>query len=582
MKIKELLEERDRRVGFLAKHHEIQKQLDNYYELTYDAGVPRDLGYPQRTPRTARDWIEVGVNNHTLNNPKAIVPLRANNETARQQATRLEMFYGAFMRLYIQSFKQMAKKVLARGEALARVWVDDYYYGADWASMDQGQKDALHAEMFSRFPVKIIVPDPINCFPSPVHLDGNGFIPEDVIEEYLMTKAEVVSLCKRNHWRVPSKVNSMSSTEMVKWTSYYSKTQRIFLAEDEKVLDGPNILGFVPYVHVPSGYGNTSYEGKPEYYYRSILYGVKDMINLQTRALSQIDAILSGWAWPRPKIHGDMDKISKLYKNFSMDPNEPVLEDEGVDITFLQGQAPPPELFSHLGIVSSMAEPPKALQGMRATGVYSGEHQEALISYAKPIYRDPFKNLEQGIALLNGMAARTVEKVLGYPIAIRDVDNPSERGGRTIISPSDIDGYYYNEVKMLSELPETTDIRKMLGTRLHQAGIISHETCLMEYHDKTREEAREEIARVIAEKALENPTIQQAVAMDAADMLGLERAKKLMGQYGVELQRGGSRRMPETMPTGAESVRQRGRVTPGVEGAAVSPEEVETQQMGQE
>lgn len=580
MNINDLIAERDRREGYFGRHHELQKQLDQYYELTYDAGIPTKLGYPQRTPRTARDWIDVGVNNYTLDNPKATVPLRANNDTARAKDGRLETFYKSFMALHIQNYKLTAKKLLLRGEAFARLWVDDYYYGRDWEQMSNEEKDKLHAEMFSRFPIKVYVPDPINVLPSPGHIDANGFLPEDVIEDYYMTKAEVVSLCKRNGWKVPAVVEAKENTELVRWTAYYSADQRVFLADDEKVLSGPNILGFVPYVHVPSGYGNTSYEGKPEYQYRSILYGVKDMINLQTRALSQIDAILSRWAYPRPKIKGEIEKIRQLYSNFNMDPNTPVLEDSEVSIEFLQGEAPPPELFSHLGIVSAMAEPPKSLQGQRQKGVYSGEHQEALISYAKPLYKDPMKNLEQGLALVNGMAARIVEKVLGYPIVIRDVDNPGKVSGRKTISPDDVDGYYYNEVEMLSELPEQTDMRKMLGANLHRSGIISHQTCLSEYHDMGREEAAEEIARVIAEKALENPTIQQAVAMDAVDKLGLERAKELIQQQGVELQRGGSRRMPENMPTGAESVPQTGRTMPGAEGAAPSPEEAEAQQMG--
>ena len=82
----------------------------------------------------------------------------------------------------------------------------------------------------------------------------------------------------------------------------------------------------------------------------------------------------------------------------------------------MQGEQPPPGLFQQLAMIKEYAAPPAVLSGGRPTGVYSGQHQETLISTAKPIYKEPFKNLEDGLSVLMGMGMRTLEKVYNYQI----------------------------------------------------------------------------------------------------------------------------------------------------------------------
>ncbi|GAG05277.1 unnamed protein product, partial [marine sediment metagenome] len=69
----EVIKKRTAWEAYYQSLHTIQKEDDDYYELVYDAGIPKKLG-PQMTPSTARDWVDFGIMHYTLDNPKVIVP----------------------------------------------------------------------------------------------------------------------------------------------------------------------------------------------------------------------------------------------------------------------------------------------------------------------------------------------------------------------------------------------------------------------------------------------------------------------------------------------------------------------------
>ena len=541
--------------------HTDQKEADDYYELVFDADVPGD--YPTRMPDTARNWVDAGVRHYTLDNPKATVYQRNNSEAAREQVAILELFYNFWLMKDIIRIKQAAKKLLKCGEVFLKANMDDTYFGTE------------DEERLFHFPLYLSVPDPINTFASPAH---DGLVPVDVIESYNITVSEAEAMCERNGWNWKT---TKAPNKTVKWLTYYDSNWRCFMLDDKPVLTPevqPNIFGFCPYVHVDAGIGDENYEGKPEYLHRSIIWPRRDMLKLEVRNLSQTDAILARYAWARYKaILGDAntDIIKQLYPDGKIptDPGKWLYEVENrLKIEILSGEDPPSALFAQLQMVRDYASPPAVLSGQRPAGVYSGQHQETLITTAKPIYKDPFKNLEDGLGVLMGMGARIIDKVYNYPVQIKDFSSEDSKGYEEL-KPSDISGHYDCEVQLLAEPPEATDARKYLGSNLRRGGSISQRTELREYHDMSEQEIEDEMAQMYAEKGLGSIGVLDVVAKDAMSRLGMDRELEIL----AEAERNAAKNIPppkEGEGISTRGARVRGRTSTELESSA-TPRETE-------
>lgn len=424
--IKVLQKERE---TFYSELHAQQKIDDDYYELVFDAKVPESMGYEQRTPPSAREWVDIGIRHYTLDNPKAKVYSRGDSDAAREKDAKLEAFYNFWLRKVILQLKDAAKKLLLRGEVFLKVWIDDTYFGMDMSKMSDELREETRQKKRLHFPLTVEVVDPVNVYCSPAH---NGLVPVDVIEEYKMTVAEAKNLCSHNNWEWNDNWDKRKysdkrkkSTALVKWTSYIDGTSRCFMIEDSPLLTPsiqPNILKFCPYVHIGAGFGNSNYEGKPEYLYRSILYARRDMLKMESRVLSQLDAQGARHGWQQPLITGEEEDVMQLYPGgrIKLSPNIALRQTDRVKVEILDPKSPPAGLFEQLAIVAASARPPSVLAGTRPTGVYSAQGIEDLVGTSKPIYKDAIKNLEDGLAVLMGMGARIISEVYKDEVAITE------------------------------------------------------------------------------------------------------------------------------------------------------------------
>ena len=218
--------------------HTDQKNIDEYYELDFDAGVPEQ--YPTRMPDTARNWVDAGVRHYTLDNPKSKVYLRNDSDAARSQVALLETFYNFWLRKDILTIKEAARKLLLRGEVFIEVVMDDTYLGE------------YSDERLFHFPLYLSVLDPITTYCSPAH---NGLIPKDIIRSFDITVAEAKAICEENGWKWSTR---KADDKLVKWFSYKGPKWRCFMIDDEPILPNgvqPNILGFTNVVHINAGLG---------------------------------------------------------------------------------------------------------------------------------------------------------------------------------------------------------------------------------------------------------------------------------------------------------------------------------------
>lgn len=513
---------------FYGTLHQNQMDMDEFYELTFSADVPSR--YPTRKSSTPRDWIDVGVRHFTLDNPTCLFPIRRDSDEARARSAMLDKAGTFWLDKDTEAIKDAAKKVLLRGECFLKLNMDDTYFGG-YEDMPVNELTAeelveYREKRLYHFPLYITVPDPINVYCSTAH---DGLVPLEVIESFEMTIAEAEALCERNNWKGWS-ADGRKPSAKVKWISYYSRYWRCFILEDVAVLSPevqPNIFGFVPYVHFSAQAGQSGYDGAPEKKYRAIIHGKQDEFKMESRLLSQIDAINTRYSWLRYIFRGNPDVIKKYYPNgVPTDPDELLFEiPEQMELKVMEGEEPPDGLFNQLGLLTQRAAPPAVMSGVRPTGVYSGQYFESLVATAKPQYKDAFKNLEKGLATLVGLGLRLLEKVYRHDIMIMDLGSFDSKA-YTMLKVSDIKGNYDCKVKLLAEPPEATDTRKALGATLWQKQAISKHKMQVDYFDMTEEEAADDAAQHRAEVAMDEPLVRAAMSRDAMEMLGMEKALK--------------------------------------------------------
>jgi hypothetical protein len=571
--VEQILNKKAAYESFYAALHTQQKDIDDYYELVFDPEVPSR--YKKRMPSTARDWVDAGVRHFTLDNPRAIVWPRRPSEDARIQAALLEKLDNFILRQNIAEIKNGAKKVLIRGEGYFKMNMDDRYIGQyegkPVAQLPDEEKKEYEEKRLNHFPLFITSPDPYNVYPSPAQA---GFVPRDVIEKFNITVAEAKSLCEANGWTAWS--TTKQDTETVEWVSYIDSDWRFFSIEAVPVLKPavqPNIFRFVPYVHFGGGMGQSSYEGKPEYLYRPLLYPKKDALKMESKMYSWIDAMNDRYSWLRYVLRGNPELIKQYYPDhkFPTDPDELLIElpDEQLEIHVLEGNNPPQGLFQELAMLQAQAAPPAVLSGVRQSGVYSGTYNQDLMASGKSIYKDPFKNMEGALGVLMGMGARILETVYNFPVQIKNFSSVDSKL-YTEVKPTDIKGHYDCEVKLLAEPPEATDARRALGSTLRTKGSISLKTELMQYHDMSESEAEAEIAQIHAEMALQEPTVRAVMGKSAMLQLGmteeleaLNQAEQAAAQQGGKVT-GLARPIPprqegESVTTGEELLTKQGR-----------------------
>ncbi len=561
MKRSELFELREERKEVYSALHTEQKRADDFFELVYDYHIPNLSGMRKiRTPEM-RDKVMAGVQVFMTRWPKSEVDPRRGTEDARNQAAILETFYNYMLWENRPLWRELYLKQLVRGGAIGKIWFDDYYYG----TKDEDAKDRA----LQHFPIQFTSCDFLNCYPS--RAMQSPFHPLDMIESYEMSTGEALYLCERNGWPVKWK---RKAAKTVTYTAYYDNDTRIIAFDglidgnkwDDTIYEGENVLGFTPYVVIPSGLGQDSYEGKPEYKYRDIIYPQIEMVEEASLRKSQINYILSTNAYPQMEIEAaDVEAARKHYADYKGSPEEIDIHDANMKRVARQGDGPPPGLFQWLAMLESKTEAPQSLMGINPTGTYSQVHYSTQASYARATYELPLDNLEMGVAKLMGFAARMVEW-LGNPISIRNV-NPNEKSKNILtVRPDDIKGYHDMRVKFIGDTPESRDLRQQMGRNLVREGVLPLRRVLHDYFDMSWEESEEAEMELVVQEIRKMPVTMLSLALEYTEQRGMERAAELIRQEmmmaGMNLPRGGDNRLPADLASGQDQMPLHGQRGP--------------------
>jgi len=459
--------------------------------------------------------------------PRSEVDPRKPTDKAIKQASALETLYNYILWQHRPLCRDAFQKQLLRGMAVGKVWYDDRYQGINKKGFTQADYDNLSHSALERFPLKLSVCDALNCYPSLAM--QTYYQPVDMIEHYEMSVPQALYLCKMNDWPTGWQKRLEADAEKVKYTTFYSNEQRIVLLNDETVIDGENPLGFVPYVVIPSGLGQDSYEGKPEYKFRDIIYQDMEMNELQTMIMSYLHYGFRKNALPQESwTVQNVEEAKNQFADYQLG-NPGVVNIHGEDMKRDEVKTEPINMgiFTLLSMVQSMSGVPSVLMGLPAQNTYSEVHYATQAAYAKAQYEIALDHLEMGWAELLGMCARIVEW-LDNPLTIRNV-NPGEQSKHMeTFRPEDVDGYYQCRVKFIGGDPEGRLTRETQGRELLREKVMPYVDVMMGYFDKPRAEAERMQLDLDFEAIKDLPQFKLASALEIADERGYQRAFEMI------------------------------------------------------
>jgi len=541
--------------------HTAQKEWQQYYNLEYKVKLPKDLGAEQYTPRTAYDWVKVGVNNYMLDNPMVEVAPRDDKDTAEQDSIAMETFGNSLWQRNAVKVRDNATIQLVAGQFVYKIGVNEAFLGNDWEDLAGDERKALQDLALTEYPIRIETPHPVNVFPSPDF--ATDYVPSECAEKYEMTVAAAKGLCERNGWST-SWAKDKNPKDKVEYVSWYSAEWRCVIVDGHPVLKGkvaPNILGFVPYVIGGAGMGVIAYDGNVKDYYKGIVAPNKGMIDVVTQTLSQLVQSNAHFAYPKVILElEDMTSAEQVKKEigeeFDLSPSSVTILPPGTTAKYLESQgSAQAQMVQQLAMLLGIASPPTGMAGGQMTGVYSGSYANTRIAYEKTWYKDPFKIHEDVLAVATGRVYQIIKNVIRHPISMLPASvAKGEPAKLTHIGPGNIPNFAC-KVRLLADSPEAADIKKHLGIMTFQAGLMDAEGVLVQYYDMSRKEAENTVDKCIEDKAVHNnPAVLEAIAIKSLEETGQDDIAAYIKNMGYQMQRGGARPHPGAQSEPASKV----------------------------
>ena len=364
----------------------------------------------------------------------------------------------------------------------------------------------------------------------------------------------------------------ISTSENVTFMEYWDDTWCGRMVDGEWIW-GPykHGYGFNPYIKVQPAASLDYDVGEPERRYQGILKPVHNLLDSESRLITQYEAILRQYAWrtidfygPASSAEATMDEYELFASKNWVRPN--------VQIEASPLAMPPQEILQQLGMVQTMIEEatfPNVVRGMRPSGVSTGFALSVLAGTGRLVFGKYADAMARGMEQANMRFLKLVNnKAMGkVTVHARNAVHEFDQS----IAPDDIKDFFENSVTLKAEAPEEREREALLALRLWNGG-----QGLISLYEAQRRvgitNPLEEQNQQAAERLLDAAREQQAAEVAEAVQLEQQRAAAadapapnqlgtqfLPGQ--AQLQRPGERNIQGArMATGAgqESVFPRG------------------------
>jgi len=393
---------------------------------------------------------------------------------------------------------------------------------------DKDKHKEWEESLIDKIPIIWTSPDPINVYPSMVKDRG---VPRNCMEIYNRTVEDV--LYSWPEWDNPK---DKKEHDKVEWIEFWDEDWRCFLVDGDPVLKGEiqeNPYGFVPYVHMYAGFGNKSYEGKPETLARSILYPLRDLIKEQQRIESMIDSMLELYAHYIIKVRArTLEQARAEAARTRVEPGaiwEEVIDQNGrmeLEKLIEKGPEIPQSLFVYRESLNQAIEErtfTSLLSGHATEGVISGVALSGRTDWARATYATFVKNLATGLSRAVGLELRMIERFIGKPVSIQGIIPQGDKKILSVLSigPKDIGGNYDVKMEFKTSDPSRDAVLSQIGSRLYAQREISLYTNLGKYQGF--KDPQSEMVRIDKERYLANsPMIQAVIDQKVANDWGLE------------------------------------------------------------
>lgn len=382
---------------------------------------------------------------------------------------------------------------------------DQFIYGEAWYQVLHNSR-WVNKETKEGLPFHIISRNPLTVFASP-NEDEKG-VPEEVFVYYDRMPWIVKALYPA--WTDP-KERFGREGGTVRWMEHWTKKERYFEADGEKVLPNKNNpYEFVPFVHKIAGFGNTSKAGNMEELIVGYLRQHRDLINRLTSSTSDIDSAIHLYANYSITVQPEQEHIEipdDFDDKFTIGPGNLHKLPYGIKVDKMVDALPPPEVLTwNYKLQADLGmEVPPALLGLPAGS--SGRMQDMTYSQAMKFFAVQVRNTEFALATVFGMALRMCEEVPNlYPEELKT---------------GDIDKNYEVVIKLQGDDPTEQDRMRTMGSRLYQMGQIDLKTNLTKYQGYTDEDAEDIMENILVDNVMRNnPIIAQIMGQHIAQRMG--------------------------------------------------------------
>jgi len=380
------------------------KEDEDYYELKFKGklGVPREFANEAVVLPTARDIVDTFVDHINIKNAKVYVNRMSESSIDREREEMMRKFYIGLLYATNTNADLSPWRAGAKYYAMHGLAVFKTVYEADLWPDKPEQKDGEGDEEYEerlkewnndigeRIPILIQAVHP-GCVMKDPSFGHSSFVIE---------KHSKICLDARKRWPQWSNPMGKRAEDDVDLLSYWDNTHRCDLVDGEPILRtrggvAAHNYGFIPYVFIDSGLGNTSYDNDLSMRYVGILRYMFPLLVSESANYSMCNILMKRETMKGGYITGsDADTLDEIKQDYGK--YWPV-GDKDVQFHDWETKLAPAEAYAHLALthdyISGHGAPP-SVRGLSQAGVRSAAHYTQIRTEALSLYQyseDAFK-----------------------------------------------------------------------------------------------------------------------------------------------------------------------------------------------
>lgn len=499
------------------------------YAVVPDAGTPPEA-FEQVRPPSATQIIEMAADHSTGNSPRLHVPRRRETAKAQAQTTIMEkagsgFWYRAIANASTNVLRAWAQSGALRGAIGGSLLYDpdampDKPVPSEHGGMDSEEykelNDEYEAQCKSAWPFKLDYVDPLYMLPDP-ETEGKTYI----IVAFKRKAFDIKRAWPQWDYTTPSHPEPYLPTDDLDFVSYHDNTYRWYgVADSGRTTEATSLLnikggvqkhgyGFLPLFFVGGGYGSPF--GNPEDRYCGLLTRATDLLSLEARRMTHLDALIAQQAFPWVVMAQGVTEDMRLGGITRVPSGMKVTE----AVHELRPVIPIQEIVIELQNIRAAiqrATLPDALASESPKSGESGYLRSLSIGTGRSRIRSLTDALERTCQWATSGFFRLVENKVKGPVSIWGKGMGAEDEFVTI-KPNDINGHYEVYVSLTPSLPQDESMDIANGEKLYQGGGISKRYELENYAHI--ENADEVMTERLAEDILRSTPMFGKLVQDA-------------------------------------------------------------------